>query len=189
EATVAYKKEMQKQHEIALGAWLITPPVPDFHQFLHSTNAYDEKGNLKPQTNNTFVWGRPDTDLLCDQVRTGRTVEDLKDAAWKLQRIMHDEAIFVPAYAVDFMRIGSWRWVRWPDCETTRFCPPVVYDPHEVFVFWIDDAIKSATQAARRTGKAFPESTKIVDVYRLTPDAPSAATPPAPPPSIDLKKP
>jgi microcin C transport system substrate-binding protein len=189
EATVSYKKGMQKQHEILLGAWLITPPVPDFHQFLHSTNAYDEKGNLKPQTNNTFVWGRPDTDLLCDQVRTGRTVEELKDAAWKLQRIMHDEAIFVPAYSVDFMRIGSWRWVKWPDCETTRFCPPVVYDPHEVFVFWIDDAIKSETQAARRTGRAFPESTKTVDVYRLTPDAPAAAAPPAPPPSIDLKKP
>jgi microcin C transport system substrate-binding protein len=189
EATVSYKKGMQKQHEILLGAWLITPPVPDFHQFLHSTNAYDEKGNLKPQTNNTFVWGRPDTDLLCDQVRTGRTVEELKDAAWKLQRIMHDEAIFVPAYSVDFMRIGSWRWVKWPDCETTRFCPPVVYDPHEVFVFWIDDAIKSETQAARRTGRAFPESTKTVDVYRLTPDAPAAAAPPPPTPSIDLKKP
>jgi microcin C transport system substrate-binding protein len=116
-------------------------------------------------------------------------VEELKDAAWKLQRIMHDEAIFVPAYSVDFMRIGSWRWVKWPNCETTRFCPPVVYDPHEVFVFWIDDAIKSETQAARRTGRAFPESTKTVDVYRLTPDAPAAAAPPAPPPSIDLKKP
>ena len=58
EDTVAYKKEMQKQHEMALGSWLITPPVPDFHQFLHSSNAFDEKGNLKTQTNNTFVWGR-----------------------------------------------------------------------------------------------------------------------------------
>ena len=170
EATVAYKKEMQKQHEMAFGGWLITPPVPDFHQFLHSTNAFDEKGNLKPQTNNTFVWGRPDTDLLCDQVRTGRTAAELKDAAWKLQRIMHDEAIFVPGYTVDFMRVGSWRWLRWPDCATTRFCPPVVYDPHEVFVFWIDEALKKETQLARRTGQTFPESTKTVDVYRLTPD-------------------
>ena len=28
EPTVAYKKEMQKQHEMALGSWLIGPPVP-----------------------------------------------------------------------------------------------------------------------------------------------------------------
>jgi hypothetical protein len=44
----------------------------------------------------------------------------------------------------------------------------VVYDPHELFVFWIDEELKKATQAARRSGKAFPESTKVVDAYRLT---------------------
>jgi microcin C transport system substrate-binding protein len=170
EATVAYKKVMQKQHEISFGSWLITPPVPDFHQFLHSTNAYDDKGNLKPQTNNIFVWSRPDTDVLCEQVRTARSVEELRDASWKLQHIMHDEAIFAPAYSVDFLRLGSWRWVRWPDCETTRFCPPVVYDPHEVYVFWIDEKIREETRAARRTGRAFPESTKTVDVYRVKAD-------------------
>jgi microcin C transport system substrate-binding protein len=168
EATVSYKKEMQKQHEIGFGSWLIQPPVPDFHQFMHSMNAYDEKGRPKPQTNNTFVWARADTDALCDQVRTGRTAEELKDAAWKLQNIIHDEAIFVPGFSVDFVRLGSWRWVRWPDCETTRFSPPVVYDPHEVFVFWVDEEMQAETQAARRTGKAFPESTKTVDAYRIT---------------------
>jgi len=175
EYTVAYKKEMQKQHEMALGSWLINPPVPDFHQFLHSTNAIDEKGNLKPQTNNTFVWHRADTDVLSEKVRTASTAEELKDAAWKLQRIMHDEAIFVPGYSVDFVRIGSWRWVKWPDCENTRFSPPVVYDPHEVFVFWIDEEVKAETQSARRTGKSFPESTKTIEDYRVkAPTSPAA---------------
>jgi len=174
ESTVAYKKVMQKQHEIAFGSWLIQPPVPDFHQFLHSTNAYDDKGNLKLQTNNTFAWARPDTDALCEQVRNARSEEELKNAAWKLQHIMHDEAIFVPGFSVDFMRIGSWRWVRWPDCETTRFSPPVVYDPHESFVFWIDEKMQEETQAARRTGKAFAESTRTVDDYRLTAEPPQS---------------
>jgi microcin C transport system substrate-binding protein len=169
EFTVAYKKEMQKQHEMTFGSWMITPPVPDFHQFLHSSNAFDEKGNPRPQTNNIFVWGRPDTDMLCEQTRNARTAEELRDAAWKLQRIIHDEAIFVPGFSVDFIRIGSWRWVRWPDCENTRFSPPVVYDPHEVFVFWIDDAVRAETQSARRTGRAFPESTRTVDTYRIRP--------------------
>lgn len=175
EYTVAYKKEMQKQHEMALGSWLINPPVPDFHQFLHSTNAIDEKGNLKPQTNNTFVWHRADTDALSEKVRTASTADELKDAAWKLQRIMHDEAIFVPGYSVDFVRIGSWRWVKWPDCENTRFSPPVVYDPQEVFVFWIDDDVKAETQAARRTGRSFPESNRTIEDYRVkAPTSPAA---------------
>ena len=175
EFTVAYKKEMQKQHEMALGSWLIGPPVPDFHQFLHSSNAIDEKGNPKPQTNNTFVWHRADTDMLSENVRTAGTAEELKDAAWKLQRIIHDEAIFVPGYSVDFIRVGSWRWVKWPDCETTRFSPPVVYDPHEVFVFWIDEAVKAETQSARRTGKSFPETTRTIEDYRVkAPTSPAA---------------
>ena len=172
EFTVGYKKQMQKQHEMAFGSWLIGPPVPDYHQFLHSTNAFDDKGNPKPQTNNLFVWGRADTDTLSEKVRTASTGEELRDAAWQLQRIMHDEAIFVPGYSVDFMRLGSWRWIKWPDCETTRFSPPVVFDPHEVFVFWVDDEIKAATQNARRSGGVFDERTRVIDDYRTLPASP-----------------
>jgi microcin C transport system substrate-binding protein len=177
EVTVAYKKEMQKQHEITFGSWLIQPPVPDFHQFLHSTNAFDEKGNIKPQTNNIFVWGRPDTDMLSEQVRNARSEEELRNATRMLQRIIHDEAIFVPGFSVDFVRLGSWRWVRWPDSETTRFSPPVVYDPHEAFVFWVDDSIKAETQEARRTGKSFGESTRVIDEYRITAEPSNAKEP------------
>ena len=175
EATVSYKKVMQKQHEMTLSSWMISPPIPDFHQFLHSSNAVDDKGGLKPQTNNIFSWRRADTDELSEKVRTARNAEELRDAAWKLQRIMHDEAIFVPAYAVDYMRLGSWRWVRWPDCPETRFSPPVVFDPHEVFVFWIDEKAREETQNARRNGEVFPESTRVVDDYRITAPAEGGA--------------
>ncbi len=181
EPTVVYKKEMQKQHELAFGSWLIQPPVPDFYEFLHSSNAIDEKGNLKPQTNNTFAWHRADTDVLCVKGRNASTVGEMKDASWKLQHIVHDEAIFAPAYSVDFVRVGSWRWVRWPDCETTRFCPPVVYDPHEVFVFWIDEEMQKETLAARRTGKTFPESTRTITDYVIKSPAPAPSTTTPPP--------
>jgi microcin C transport system substrate-binding protein len=167
ESTVLYKKAMQKQHEITIFSWMSSAPIPDFHQFLHSTNAIDEKGALKTQTNNIFSWHRADTDELSEKVRTARNAEELRVAAWKLQRIIHDEAIFVPAYAVDYMRIGSWRWVKWPDCPHTRFSPPVVFDPHEVFVFWVDEKAREETQHARRSGETFPESTRVVDDYRV----------------------
>jgi len=166
EITVAYKKDMLKQYDISFGSWEITPPVPDFYQFFHSVNALDAKGNPKPQTNNLNVWGRADTDALCEIVRTGRTVEEVRDASWKLQHIIHDEGFFAPGYTVDFIRLESWRWVRWPDCETTRFSPPVVLDPHQVYVLWVDEDIKKETQAARASGKSFGELTRIVDAYR-----------------------
>lgn len=166
EPTVAYRKAMQKQHEMTFTAWGITPPTPDFQQFLHSTNARDERGNLKMQTNNLFVWGREDTDLLSEKVRFARSEEELRNAAFKLQRIIHDEAIFVPAYTVDFSRIASWRWVRWPDSEETKFSPPVVYDPLESFTYWIDEEVKEETLAAKRRGEVFPEVNRVVDEYR-----------------------
>lgn len=171
EATVDYKKVMQKQHEMSFGAWVISPPTPDFYQFMHSTNARDERGNLKPQTNNLWVWGRADTDVLAEKVRNARTEEELREAAVKLQNIIHEEAIFVPAYTTDFVRVASWRWVRWPDSGETKFSPPVVYEPLEAYAYWIDEEMKEETMAARRGGKTFEEVNRIVDAYRYGVDS------------------
>lgn len=166
EATVDYKKSMLKQYEMNFTGWVITPPVPDFYQFMHSSNARDEKGNIKPQTNNLWVWEREDTDDLSEKVRNARTEGEMRDAAVKLQHIIHEEALFVPGYTVDFVRMGCWRWVRWPDSEETRFCPPVIYDPFETAVHWIDEDMEKETQAARREGKSFGEVNRIFDDYR-----------------------
>ena len=179
EATVDYKKVMLKQHEMSFTAWVITPPTPDFHQFLHSSNAYDERGNIKPQTNNLFAWGRADTDMLSEKARFARTEEELRETTSKLQRIIHDEAIFVPGYTVDFVRMGSWRWLRWPDSEQTRFCAPIVYEPLEVHVHWIDDKIKKETLDAKRAGRSFGEVNRIFDDYRF-PEATKPAEAEAP---------
>jgi len=168
ESVVSYKKMMQKQHEMAYAAWGVNPPSPDYYQYLHSSNARDARGNIKPQTNNLFVWSRQDTDTLCEKARNARTEEELIDANLKLQNIVHDEAIFVPAYTVDFKRMGSWRWVCWPDSETTRFSPPVIYEPLEEHVHWIDQKKKKETLAAMKAGKVFPEVNRVFDDYRYT---------------------
>ena len=182
EPTVSYKKMMQKQHEMAYGAWVITPPTPDYYQYIHSSNARDERGNLKPQTNNLFAWGRDDTDALTETARFALTEQELREATLKLQRIMHDEAIFVPSYTTDFVRVASWRWLRWPDCEETRFCPPIVYEPLEAYVHWIDEEMKEETMEAKRSGKTFPEVNRIFDDYRYpeTDQAPEPAPEPLP---------
>jgi microcin C transport system substrate-binding protein len=173
EATVNYLKTMQKQHEMVFTGWMIRLQ-PDFHQYFHSVNAFDEKGNPRPNTNNLNSWARPDTDRLSLQLRAAQTVEEMREAHQQLQRIIHDEGIFNPSYSVDFMRVGSWRWVRWPESETTNFSPPLVYEPHESFVYWIDEEMKEETLAARRSGTTFPEVTRMVDDFRRTPGRPSA---------------
>jgi microcin C transport system substrate-binding protein len=181
EATVTFLKTTQKQHEMAFTGWMIQPVQPDFHQMIHSSTAFDEKGNPKPHTNNLNSWARPDTDRLCIEHRNARTVEEMRKAHRELQWIIHNEALFNPAYSVDFIRIGSWRWIRWPDSETTRFSPPLLYDPHESFVFWVDEEMKQETLAARRSGATFPEVKKVVDDYRLRPNPTEQADEPEPP--------
>jgi microcin C transport system substrate-binding protein len=172
EFTVSYKKEMLKQYEMDFSSWVIDPIIPNFYEFLHSINAIDAKGNPKPQTNNFFVWARADTDELCDLVRTGRTEEEVRDASWKLQQIIHDEGFFAPAYTIDFIRLANWRWVKWPDCENTRFSPPVVLDPHQVHVLWIDEDARRETLAAQHSGAKFPEVNRTADAYRMHPPPP-----------------
>jgi microcin C transport system substrate-binding protein len=179
ESTVTYKKIMQKQHEINFSAWNASPPMPEYYQFLHSQQAFDDKGNPKPQTNNLFVWGRADTDIMVDKARYSRDEEELREASWALQHMVHDEAIFVPSYKVPFNRIENWRYVRWPDSETTKFSPPVVYEPHEGYCFWIDEDLQKETLEARREGKTFPEVNRVVDAYRDEP-APDVPAVPAP---------
>ncbi|HSP41620.1 MAG TPA: ABC transporter substrate-binding protein [Luteolibacter sp.] len=180
EATVIFLKTTQKQHEMAFTGWMIEPIQPDFYQMIHSSTAFDEKGNPKPHTNNLNVWARPDTDRLCIQHRNARTIEELRESHRELQWIIHNEAIFNPAYSVDFIRIGSWRWVRWPDSDTTKFSPPLLYDPHESFVYWVDEELKEETLAARRAGTTFPEVKRIVDAYRLPPPGAPADEPEPP---------
>lgn len=169
EATVDYRKVMQKQHEMAFTAWVITPPTPDYYQYFHSSNARDDRGNIKQQTNNVFSWAREDTDVLSEAARNARTEEEMQEFCLKLQRIVHDEAVFVPGYSVDFLRVGTWRWVKWPDSEETRFCPPVIHDPMEAHVLWIDDEVKKETMEAMRKGKVYPEVNRIFDDYREKP--------------------
>lgn len=162
ESTVSYKKMMQKQHEMSFSGWNTTPPTPTYYQFIHSTFAFDEKGNPRPNTNNLFVWSRPDTDELALAARDARTDEELADASKKLQHIIDDEAIFLPSYTTEFQRIGYWRWVKWADSAETHFAPALSYEPHEGYCYWIDDAVREETQEARRTGKVFPEVNRVV---------------------------
>lgn len=166
EQTVAYKKTQSKLQEATFTAWFVQPPMPRYFEYLHSSNAVDDKGNLKADTNNVFSWAREDTDALCLQERNARTTEEFVDACWKLQKIMHDEALFCPGFQTPFSRIGCWRWVKWPNSETTQFCPPVNFDPMESMVFWIDQDVQKETYKAMIEGKTFPEKTTVYDQFR-----------------------
>lgn len=165
--TVVYKKEMQKKHQAVFSAWGFQPPYPRYYEYFHSSNAYDEKGNLKQNTNNVFSFSDERMDQLAVAFRNARTEDELEEYAHEMQRIIHDSGVYVPGYMTEFSRVGCWRWVRWPDSEFTEFCPPRTYVPFESYVYWIDEDFKKETEEARRSGKKFPEVQALKQRYRI----------------------
>ena len=166
--TVVYKKEMQKKHQAVFSAWGFQPPYPRYYEYFHSSNAFDDKGNLKHNTNNVFSFADERMDQLAVAFRNARTEDELEEYAHEMQQIIHDSGVYVPGYMTEFARVGCWRWVRWPDSEFTEFCPPRTYVPFESYVYWIDGDLKKETEEARRSGEKFPEVQAVKQRYRIT---------------------
>ena len=168
EGSVAFAKTSEKRHEASFSGWGVQPPTPNYRQFFHSEAAFDETGDRNKSSNNQNVFADEQMDILSDQVRNARTYEELEKAAHAAQRIIHDEALYIPGVFRNYSSIGHWRWLKWPDSETTKFSYPIIYEPLENYLYWIDEEVKEETLKARREGKVFPEVEVVIDDYRQT---------------------
>ena len=166
EASLAFAKTAKKNHESTYSAWGVLPPTPKYRQFFHSEAAFDETGARNSSSNNQNVYANERMDILADQVRNARSYEELEKAAHEAQQIIHDEGMFIPGVDRDFTAIGHWRWMKWPDSDTTKFSYPVIYEPMETYLYWIDEDLKEETLKAKKEGKTFPEVEEIIDDYR-----------------------
>ncbi|MBT8036054.1 MAG: hypothetical protein KJO21_00790 [Verrucomicrobiae bacterium] len=166
EPTVFYKTVMNKEHDMVIWGWGATPPFPRYYQFFFSKTAYNAQGEPRPQTNNINSYADDAMDRYCKGVRYARTVAEVRKNAWAVQQKIRDEALFSPGWVSDFVRIGAWRWVRWPDTKQTPFNVPIIYEPLESYVLWIDEDMKKQTESAMRSGEKFPEVQKVIDIYK-----------------------
>lgn len=163
---VNYRKVMEKRHQAAFSAWQVLPPFPSYYQFFHSDNAFDDKGNLKQQTNNLNSYKDEEMDRLCEAERAATSDEVLKQASWRIQQIIHDQVLFIPALKTSYVRMAHWRWVKWPDTDQYQFSSPVSYLPEESYLYWIDEEVQKETLEAKARGEKFPEKNNLFDMYR-----------------------
>ncbi|MFR2949168.1 MAG: hypothetical protein ACLTNK_07515, partial [Akkermansia muciniphila] len=166
DSTVAFRKIMEKRAQASFMAWGFTPPHPMNEQGFHSRYAYDERGGLITYTNNICAYADKEMDKLLDAETNAATEDELQKATWKVQQKIDDEALWVPCWTTEFIRLGYWRWVKWPNSATTQFCHPVVFDPMESYLYWVDNDIKKETMEAKREGKTFEEVDTVYDQYR-----------------------
>jgi len=164
--SIVFTEAMDKKFELTHVAWSVQPPYFSFYEYFHSRNAYDEQGNIKEKTNNVFAYQDPQMDKWVEEYRQTAN-EALKiELAHKIQQQVFERCVFIPGWKRDFERVACWRWLRWPDTETVKFCPPIVAYPFEHYSFWIDEQMQQETKEAMRSGRVFPEVQNVVEMYR-----------------------
>jgi microcin C transport system substrate-binding protein len=164
ETTTFFKKTQEKKHDIALSAWNVVNKFPTFWEGFHIDNAIVKNGDMisaKPQTNNiTSTRDQALSDLI-DKYRAALNDADIVRLGYEIQQRIHDDACFVPGYKVVTTRVAAWRWLRFP----ADFGVKNSDDTFEAGVFWLDDAARAETDAARKDGKTFPPVSEVHDKY------------------------
>jgi microcin C transport system substrate-binding protein len=164
--SAAYKKEMEKKHEVVFTASEDPNLRPDPWQSFHSANAH------KPQTNNITNTDDPELDRLIDLERTSKNTNERITLSHQIQQKIHDICCWVPLYQVPYVRSLSWRWVRLPETLGTKTSKSLFeeFEPWESKyggLFWIDEDMKKETLEAMKNGKAFQPVTIINDRFKV----------------------
>lgn len=74
-------------------------------QGFHSRYAYDERGGLITYTNNICAYANKEMDKLLDAETNAATEDELQKATWKVQQKIDDEALWVPCWTTEFIRL------------------------------------------------------------------------------------
>lgn len=168
ESTTAWKTASEKKHQVVFSAFnTFVELFPRFWEPYHSDNAYlptgEKKFNrdgslisdltVKTSTNNFTQTAVHEIDRLIDQYREEESLEKITIIAHQLSEMIHDHAVYVPAWKKPWLRMGHWNWVVFPD----DWGPKETRDYEEFQVFWIDEARR------KEISKAQKDKTKIKD--------------------------
>ena len=166
EHTTMYRKIMEKRHQICFSAWSASGKYPELWQSHHSDNAVERAGSElipKRQTNNITGTRDPELDRMIDAFRASTEEAEMLTLTHRIQRTIHEEASFIPAFRVPGYRIGHWPWMRFPaDFDVRSSDEPFTYG-----LFWIDQSARERDLADYRAGKVRGEPrTRIFDRWR-----------------------
>ncbi len=164
DATASWKKTQEKKHEIAFAGFSFTPEqiYSRYWQTYHGDNAYNEDGSPKTQTNNLVMIDEPILNGLIINHRETESHEEKVRLAHQIEEMLHDLAVHAHGFYRPSYRVGSWRWVKWPeDINVKR---------SEYFfswmVHWIDEEVRQETKDAMRKGETYPPQVKVYDQYK-----------------------
>ena len=179
EPTAAWKAANEKNHQVIFSAFnSFVELFPRFWEPYHSDNAYqevgdlkfEEDGSLKPNlttkvsTNNFTQTAVREIDHLINEYRDEEDLGRISEMAHQLSQMIHDHAVWVPAWKKPWLRIGHWNWVKFPE----DWGPKETRDYEEFQVFWIDQLEKERILKAMEAGNPVADkpTLRIYDKYK-----------------------
>ena len=160
DASAAYKKVMEKNHEVAWMGWS-TSLRPQYWEHFHSINAH------KPQTNNITNTDDKEMDTLIEAYRASLDEEERIALSLKIQEKIHEIGCFVPTFMVPYVREAAYRWWRLPRIPGVKMSD-ALFSPFGSAtggLFWYDKERYDETKAAMKEGKTFPPVTIVDRTY------------------------
>jgi microcin C transport system substrate-binding protein len=143
EPGTAFERGLERKYEMILTNRVgsLYPPV---RQYLHT--------DLQKEINNNNIWGfgTEEVDELIDIYEENLSFEARREAMWRIDEIVHDEAFYIPLWSAPYVRIAYWDYMRFPE----SYLPRRTQHIEDYLVFWIDPERRQALQRAMRNGEA-----------------------------------
>lgn len=160
--TVFFTKMKEKNFTVGIFGWGFSPIMPDPSQFFLSSQARREDGSTVKGTNNIMAVASADLDAAI--LKAGNATREAESIAAHhlVQQLIANEACWVPGWTTSYCRFAQWRWLRWPDTASCRFCPPHYHDPMDSHLYWIDESERKKTLRAKAKNESLPEEELII---------------------------
>ncbi len=145
EAGTAFERGLERKYEMTITA-RTAGFYPAVRQYLHT--------DFKNAVNNNNIWGfgSEEVDELIRIYEEDLDFEARRDALYRIDEIVHQEAFYIPFWRAPFIWVAHWDHVQFPE----YYLPPRTGQVMDYLVYWIDPDRREAVQAAMRTGEAFP---------------------------------
>ncbi len=154
EPGTAFERGLERKYEATVTA-RTAGFYPSPRQYLHT--------DFKKTTNNNNIWGfgTEEMDELIRIYEEDLDFDARRDAMYRIEDIVHDEAFYIPFWMAPYIRIAYWDYVRFPDFHLPRRTEQFM----DYMVYWIDPARQQALAEDMRAGRAYPTDPDIDKDY------------------------
>jgi len=157
EPGTAFQRNLERKFEMTINS-MSAGFYPEPRQYLHS--------EFKNAKNSNAFWGfaSKEVDDLIKIYEEDLDPEKRKQAMWRIDQIVHDEAFLIPFWTAPYVRLAYWDYVQFPEF----YFPKRTQSITDWMVYWIDPQKKAALEEAKRANKAYPIDPELdKDFYKI----------------------